>query len=496
MKLFRDLLLENPDTVYYKRKTYSYTTPANRCAFFVYKDDKSGKKSIFGYSDNKKEFYSDDSDVLKEIKELQDGEQIKYSDDFRNDFQGDEQSKYWAQQGIKRLKASNNGGGHLQLENILKGLRRMNQYADPITKGRIFEVDNTDGKPPENLDLQIESTIPSGKAIIVTFWDYNKNKVTPYKDQYEKVIEFNGYNPEECLYEIGIGIISYDQLYDKEEPKKETPPPESKPSDVDKADVVFKVGDKVRLKGFKDVVGDVTHIDGDYVTVNITSSKYSLGPFRQGRDIKQLASGMELVQPDDGTKSSDSFKVGDKIKIVGMDIKADVTAIKGNNVSIKVTDSNLLSVPVGSEFDYPNWGLQKIEEQPSLEQVIDDKTQEFVEKRGKLHTTGAALTTAEKENLEKEVDSLEIEIKILNDLLTSGEKSYTDNIKSVVNTVVQRKLHAKQKEKQDRYSLIAQAEKQYGMPIAQIRQKYRGIPLDQLVKKESLYKKLLKALRG
>jgi hypothetical protein len=179
-----------------------------------------------------------------------------------------------------------------------------------------------------------------------------------------------------------------------------------------------------------------------------------------------------------------------------MDIKADVTAIKGNNVSIKVTDSNLLSVPVGSEFDYPNWGLQKIEEQPSLEQVIDDKTQEFVEKRGKLHTTGAALTTAEKENLEKEVDSLEIEIKILNDLLTSGEKSYTDNIKSVVNTVVQRKLHAKQKEKQDRYSLIAQAEKQYGMPIAQIRQKYRGIPLDQLVKKESLYKKLLKALRG
>jgi len=260
--------------------------------------------------------------------------------------------------------------------------------------------------------------------------------------------------------------------------------------------VVFKVGDKVRLKGFKDVVGDVTHIDGDYVTVNITSSKYSLGPFRQGRDIKQLASGMELVQPDVGTKSSDSFKVGDKIKIVGMDIKADVTAIKGNNVSIKVTDSNLLSLPVGTEFDYPNWGLQKIEEQPSLEKVIDDKTQEFVEKRGKLHTTGAALTTAEKENLEKEVDGLEIEIKILNDLLTSGEKSYTDNIKSVVNTVVQRKLHAKQKEKQDRYSLIAQAEKQYGMPIAQIRQKYRGVPLDQLVKKESLYKKLLKALKG
>jgi uncharacterized protein (DUF2126 family) len=63
-------------------------------------------------------------------------------------------------------------------------------------------------------------------------------------------------------------------------------------------------------------------------------------------------------------------------------------------------------------------------------------------------------------------------------------------------TLFSRKLHVKQKEKQDRYSLIAQAEKQYGMPIAQIRQKYRNVPLDQLVKKESLYKKLLKALRS
>ena len=50
--------------------------------------------------------------------------------------------------------------------------------------------------------------------------------------------------------------------------------------------------------------------------------------------------------------------------------------------------------------------------------------------------------------------------------------------------------------KKKTYSLVKQAEKQYGMPIAQIRQKYRNVPLDQLVKKESLYKKLLKALRG
>jgi hypothetical protein len=481
MKLFRDLLLESPDTVYYKRKVYSYRSPANKCAFLVYKDEKSGKNTIFGYSVVKKDFVCDDAEVLKDIDELSKQPSVKSA--------------------ISNLKNGNSGGGHLDIENLLKGIDRYGIYAAPLLKGRIFEVDDAKDIVDDS-DLKIESTIPSGKAIIVTFWDYKKDRVIPYKDQYEKVIELNGYNPTECLYEIGSGIISYNELYDKEEPKKETPPPESKPSDVDKADVVFKVGDKVRLKGFKDVVGDVTHIDGDYVTVNITSSKYSLGPFRQGRDIKQLASGMELVQPDVGTKSSDSFKVGEKIKIVGMDIKADVTAIKGNNVSIKVTDSNLLSVPVGSEFDYPNWGLQKIEEQPSLEQVIHNKNKEFVEKSGKLHSAGAVgkndkpPTPEEKAALEKEVDGLDIEIKILRDLLASGEKYYTDNIKDVVATSVQRKLHALEKEKKNRYSLIAQAEKQYGMPIAQIRQKYRNVPLDQLVKKESLYKKLLKALRG
>lgn len=503
MKLFRDLLLENPDTVYYKRKTYSYRSPANKCAFLVYKDEKSGKNAIFGYS-YEKDFYCDDAEVLKEVEELHKQASIKL--DTGNN--SDNQLSYWAQRAISNLKNGNSGGGHLDIENLLKGIGRFGAYADPLLKGRIFEVYD-DKDVVDDSDLKIESTIPSGKAIIVTFWDARREKIVKYKDQYEKVIEFNGYDPKECLYEPSMNFYTYDNFYSDGPSISEKPSQTTTSNTTDTApwswsrstqtggeSENFKVGDKVRLKGFNDIEGDVTHIDGDYVTVNITRSKFSLGPFRQGRDIKQLASGMERVQPVAGTKASDSFSIGDKVKVKGMDIKADVTAIKGNNVSMKVTDSNLLSVPVGSEFDYPNWGLQKIEEQPSLEKVIDDKTQEFVEKRGKLHATGAAFTPSEKANLEKEVDSLEIEIKILNDLLTSGEKYYTDNVKDVVATSVQRKLDAKQKEKQDRYSLIAQAEKQYGMPIAQIRQKYRNVPLDQLVKKESLYKKLLKALRG
>ena len=429
MTKFRDLLLENPDTVYYKKKTYSYRSPANKCAFLVYEDEKSGKKAIFGYSFVKKDFYCDDPEVLNDIDELSKQSDIKLDTNKNTE----DQLNYWGQRAITNLKNGNSGGGHLDIENLLKGIGRFGIYADPLLKGRIFEVDDAKDLVDDS-DLKIESTIPSGKAIIVTFWDARREKIIKYKDQYEKVIEFNGYDPKDCLYEPSMKFYTYDEFYNNEEPKKETPPPAPKPSVADKVDVEFKVGDKIKIKG--------------------------------------------------------------------IDIKADVTAIKGNNVSIKVTDSNLLSVPVDTEFDYPNWGLQKIEEQPSLEQVIHNKNKEFVQKSGELHSKKTVgkndkpPTPEEKAALEKEVNGLEFEIKILKDLLASGEKYYTDNIKSVVATSVQRKLHALEKEKQNRYSLIAQAEKQYGMPIAQIRQKYRGVPLDKLVKKESIYKKLLKALKG
>ena len=190
------------------------------------------------------------------------------------------------------------------------------------------------------------------------------------------------------------------------------------------------------------------------------------------------------------------FKVGDKVKYKGYDTYGEIKFIDKNTIIVKINQSDVPLMPVGVSFSFPPSALEldKRTQGETIEKVIDDKTQEFVEKRGKLHSTGATFTPAEKQNLENEVDSLEFEIKILNDLLTSGEKYYTDNVKDVVATSVQRKLDAKQKEKQDRYSLVKQAEKQYGMPIAQIRQKYRNVPLDQLVKKESKLKEILRSI--
>jgi hypothetical protein len=435
MKLFRDLLLENPDTVYYKKKTYSYRSPANKCAFLVYKDQKSGKNAIFGYSLVKKEFYCDDPEVLKDVDELSKQPSLKL-DINKN---SEDQLDYWGQKAINYLKNSNSGGGHLDIENLLKGIGRFGFYADPLLKGRIFEVDDAKDVVDDS-DLKIESTIPSGKAIIVTFWDSKRDRIIKYKDQYDKVIGFNGYDPKECLYEPSMKFYTYDEFYNNNEPKS----------------IV------------KEPVKDIPN------------------------------SGIYIPKQQDGGNSV-SFKVGDKVKIKSYDTYGEIKFINGNTIIVKITESDAYYLmPVGVSFSFPPSALEldKRTQGESLEKVIDDKTQEFVEKRGKLHSTGATFTPAEKQNLENEVDSLEIEIKILNDLLNAGIKNYTDNVKSVVATSVQRKLDAKQKEKQDRYSLIAQAEKQYGMPIAQIRQKYRGIPLDQLVKKESLYKKLLKALRG
>lgn len=421
----KSLLIENPDTIYYKKKTYNYRSPSNKCAFLVYKDEKSDKNAIFGYSFVKKDFYCDDPDVLKDVDELFKQPSIKLDTNKNSENQLD----YWGQRAINNLKNGNSGGGHLDIENLLKGIGRFGFYADPLLKGRIFEVDDS--------DLKIESTIPSGKAIIVTFWDSKRGRIIKYKDQYDKVIEFNGYDPKECLYEPSMNFYTYDNFYND--------------------------GPSISEKPLKTTTSNTTD-----------SAPWS------------TQTGGNSV----------SFKVGDKVKIKGLNIFGDVLSIQGNNVTLKVTETDMGMVRVGSDLLFPYYGLEldKRTQGELLDKVIDDKTQEFVEKRGKLHSTGATFTPAEKANLEREVDGLEIEIKILNDLLASGEKYYTDNVKSVVATSVQRKLHAKNKEKEDRYSLIKQAEKQYGMPIAQIRQKYRNVPLDQLVKKESLYKKVIKAL--
>ena len=154
MKLFRDLLLENPDTVYYKKKTYSYRSPANKCAFLVYKDEKSGKNAIFGYSLVKKDFYCDDPEVLKDVDELSKQPSLKL-DTNKN---SEDQLNYWGQRAITNLKNSNSGGGHLDIENLLKGIGRFGFYADPLLKGRIFEVDDAKDVVDDS-HLKIETVV-------------------------------------------------------------------------------------------------------------------------------------------------------------------------------------------------------------------------------------------------------------------------------------------------------------------------------------------------
>jgi len=394
----------------------------------------------------------------------------------------------------------------------------------PLNRGRFFEV-------PDN-------TKPGGKVCIMTFW-YVEEKADKYKDTWDKMCKDLRLNPKEILYNPGSRVMTYDEFYKTGKQDKPVDKPVDKHTstydpdtfkvgdkakvigfnvtgvvlsinaakyiklkvtksdvikvpvgsefdfpdyglqlDVDKPvstgdSVTFKVGDKIRLKGFPDtngvithIGGDNTHIDGNHTTIEITKSTYPFGAFRLGRSIKLRSSDIEL----DTTNASDNTPVW-----------------------IHPDDS---SGPGGVVPDDTVAGSAR------LDKVIKDKKEEHNTLSGELHSKKTVgkndkpPTPEEKAALEKEVDSLEIEIKILYDLLNSGEKYYTHNVKSVVATSVQRKLHALEKEKKNRYSLIAQAEKQYGMPIAQIRSKYRNVPLDQLVKKESLYKKLLKALNG
>jgi len=223
-----------------------------KCAFLVYKDEKSGKNAIFGYSLVKKEFYCDDPEVLKDVDELSKQPSLKLDTSMNSDNQLD----YWGQRAITNLKNSNSGGGHLDIENLLKGIGRFGIYADPLLKGRIFEVDDAKDVVDDS-HLKIETTIPSGKGIIVTFWDSKRDRIIKYKDQYDKVIEFNGYDPKECLYEPSMNFYTYDNFYNDGPSISEKPSRTTTSNTTDTTSrnlqtggnpVSFKVGDTHMVK--------------------------------------------------------------------------------------------------------------------------------------------------------------------------------------------------------------------------------------------------------
>jgi len=335
---FKNLLVENPDTLVYKSNRYNYTTPFNRSAFLVYKDIGNNKHNLFGYSAIKNEFFCSNPEVLKQIEELS-VRDIQYDPDKYD------QHEYWAKTGIEKLKKGNYGGGHSLLEEILGGLNRIESSA--ISRARLFEVED------------------SGKKIMIcSFWE-RRDTVILYMNFWEEAIKFNGIDPKQVIYEPDKFFYTYDQLLDP----------------------------------------------------NYDASKES---------EKQLT------------------------------VKVD-----------------------------------------TIQKVIDDKTNEYVDKRAKLHTTGATLTPEEKEALDKEVFVLDTEIKILTDLKKSGITDYDraglqQSIKNVVDRAVAQYEHDKKK----RYNLGAETEKQFGgMPMAKIRSLYRGIPLDKLIKKESIYKKFMRHMK-
>lgn len=476
------LLQENPDTLKYGGKYYRYTSPANRSAFFVYRDKVTHKKELFGYSDIKKEFFSSDPSVVTDIEELE--QQYVGSDD--------SDKLYY----INRLRKGDNGGGHSNLESILYAIDRNDN--DSISRARIFEVDGEDGK----------------KVVVCSFWD-GKSVALEYMDFWKKAIEFNGYKPEEILYEPYKGLYTYEQFLD--------PNYTMRPDKVQiSGGNIVKVGDKVVYYYNSSDASDPYNprgvidsiLDEDRVTIKFTSVTKPGGRFFEGniievypRDLgvwKETPKPVEVPKPeqpavDVGQSTSttyvDGFSVGDVVKFKSLDLYAKILSITGTNARIEIVRSSSGLARVGEQFNYPLAGLHKaasVTTEEPIAPMLDNKTDVFIEKRAQLHTTAARFTPQEKQNLEREVDTLELEIKKLQSFIDSGITTLNDARKKELEQYVKDEMAKKHAEKKDRYSLIAQAEKQYGMPIAQIRQKFRGIPLDQLVKKESLYKRIMR----
>lgn len=478
----KNLLAENPDTLKYGGRRYGYTTPANRSAFFVYRDKKTNKTELFGYSDIKKEFFSSDPSVVAEIKEVE-----------QKDGDNRDHDKLY---NINRLRKGNNGGGHSNLESILYDIKRLD--GDSISRARIFEVDGEDGK----------------KVIICSFWD-NKSVALEYMDFWKQAIEINGYKPEEILYEPYINLYTYEQFID---PNYAYRPDKVQ---ISKGDIV-KVGDRVVYYYNSSDASDPYNprgvidsiIDNDRVTVKFTLVTKPGGRFFEGNIIEiyprdlgvwkdtpkpvDVPKPVEVPKPEQPASTTNKdFSVGDIIKFKFLNLYAKILSIKDDEAYVEIvrTSNETPYMSVGDKIYYKLSGLHKASsttpEEP-IAPILDNKTDVFIEKRAQLHTTAARFTPQEKQNLEREVDTLEFEIKKLQSFIDSGITTLNDVRKKELEQYVKDEMAKKHSEKKDRYSLIAQAEKQYGMPIAQIRQKFRGVPLDQLVKKESLYKRMMK----
>jgi hypothetical protein len=121
------------------------------------------------------------------------------------------------------------------------------------------------------------------------------------------------------------------------------------------------------------------------------------------------------------------------------------------------------------------------EVETEITKEIKVKTKEYVEKMSKLHTDKATMSPVQLKELNREVLLLRAELEIL----VNAKKENKTQLSDVdLQKAILKVIHELDKEvKPSSAILYAKLEKQLNMPIAQIRAKFTGIPLDKLVKK-------------
>jgi hypothetical protein len=182
------LITESPDSIYIGGHRHSYTTPANRSAFFTYEDIKVDKYGYFGYSAIKKEFISNIPSVLEDLNKL-----LNDPDPNRriNDYYTVEEFKAK----IQGIKNADTGCGHSKLETIL-GITGHGDY-DSKYRARLFQV-----KDENNKDVTI-----------LTFWNDDLDGLRRDKAFWDEIVKTNGFDPKAIIYEHRSQMQTYEEFY-------------------------------------------------------------------------------------------------------------------------------------------------------------------------------------------------------------------------------------------------------------------------------------------
>jgi hypothetical protein len=202
VKLLSLLLLEGPDNLTYGGIYYWYRDMENVCSFYIYKDIKTGKHELFGYSAKRDNFISSiPGFVVEMMRHYDEYRRRRTTDNFVLMDIADVSEFCDNLNSFNRVSGGSRGVGHSDFVSIVRSLGLVDfDNSRRFVSGRLFDIRD---------DVQI-----------LTYWNNDPlgGEMRNFKDLLEFMIVDCGYDPTKMLYDDVVNRMSYYDFYNIQDP--------------------------------------------------------------------------------------------------------------------------------------------------------------------------------------------------------------------------------------------------------------------------------------